>query len=115
MTAGTDGTYPILLAPGFPTALTVWSSNTALCLRVSRGAVQTASDSPLKPKECPVPTHPLQNVPGHPLQFGFFFRPGDPALDHGRALDPQVDLANQSGAVVDLASALQAHHFHPFP
>src|ERR1700674_4688236 len=23
--------------------------------------------------------------------------------------------ANQSGAVVDLASALQAHHFHPFP
>ena len=48
---------------------------------------------------CRVPGHGLQSVPTHPLHF---LLTGNPALDYGRALDSQVDLADQGGAVIHL-------------
>ena len=54
---------------------------------------------PNKPLYCLVPGHGLQSVPTHPLHF---LLTGNPALDYGRALDSQVDLADQGGAVIHL-------------
>src|SRR5258708_17326743 len=43
-----------------------------------------------------------------------FLLTGNPALDHGRALDSQVDLADQGGAVLQLQALFSLHHLHPF-
>jgi hypothetical protein len=63
---------------------------------------------------CQVSTHALHIVSGHPLHLRGRYGFRDPAFDHGRTLDHEIDLSDQGGAVEDqqaLFHLLDAHAF----
>src|ERR1035437_10963560 len=65
------------------------------------------------PTECPVPRHPLQNVPPHPLQFRRWNVIRYPAVDDRRPLDTEVEFPDQGSAVIGLNPLFYRYQLHP--
>jgi len=64
-------------------------------------------------KACLVPAHALQFVSTHPLQFLGQNSVRNPALDHGRALDFEVELSDHGVAVIHLQAMVDLQQAHP--